>query len=605
MRQDQVLSTICYVRHREFNMTNRLHDRDYNYDKEISRNAEYNNGPYIAQVVNHLDTQRMGRLNVVILRNTSAGVSQADTVAIPVDYAPMFFGYTPYEAMDPNNREWSSSQNSYGMWFVPPDVGTKVLVFFIEGNRNNGYWTACIPEPSVNHMVPGIAASKSVELTPQEKSKLGTDYVPVTEMNRRIKGQRTDDPDKVKRPMHRFTLRLAEQGLLKDPIRGVTTSSARRNSINSVYGISTPGPPRVNGKKYFVGSDNKKFQVYAEREGGTQFVMDDGYIALDEKTKKEGIIDELVRIRTRTGHQILLHNSSDLIYIANSRGTAWIELTSNGKIDIFAADSVSIHSEEDFNFRADRDINLEAGNNVNIVATRGSLHMEAGGLLEGYAGLDCNWTAKSHFNVSVLGRIRLTTLANPLNPLNSGIDLYSTTGNFNLYATKEIKMQTPLGVDIKAGLNLNSIVGGATTFKTAGEFTVQTAGANYITAGGANIFTAGGVHFERATLIDMNGPSPAPQPVSSVTNLELALDALSILPEGATSVSVLDTYILPYREADKNATEEQQKGWENNNYYRQPDITSIMKRVPTHEPWDHHENINPDEFTPEKTDRGG
>ena len=78
--------------------------------------------------------------------------------------------------------------------------------------------------------------------------------------------------------------------------------------------------------------------------------------------------NELIRLRTRTGHQILMHNSQDLIYIANSKGTAWIEMTSAGKIDIYAADSVSIHSEKDFNFRADRDINLEAGRNINVRA---------------------------------------------------------------------------------------------------------------------------------------------------------------------------------------------------------------------------------------------
>jgi hypothetical protein len=301
-----------------------------------------------------------------------------------------------------------------------------------------------------------------------------------------------------------------------------------------------------------------------------------------------------------------MHNSSDLIYIANSKGTAWIELTSNGKIDIFAADSVSIHTEEDFNFRADRDINFEAGNNINMSATLGTLHMEAGGMIEGFAGLDCNWTAKSHFNVSVLGRIRMTTLANPINPLNSGIDLYSATGDFNLFATKEIKIQTPLQIDVKAGLSLSAIVGASTTIKTGGEFNIDTVGANYIKAGGANVLECLGVHFERASLIDMNGLAPAPISASAATDLAFALDALALVPEVATSVSFLDTYVLPYREADKNAVgANQQKGWENNNYFRQPDITSIMRRVPTHEPWDHHENIDPSQFTPDKTDRGG
>ena len=70
--------------------------------------------------------------------------------------------------------------------------------------------------------------------------------------------------------------------------------------------------------------------------------------------------NELFRIRTRTGHQILLHNSEDLVYIANANGTAWIEMTANGKIDFFAEDSVSVHSKGDFNFKTDRDFNFQA-----------------------------------------------------------------------------------------------------------------------------------------------------------------------------------------------------------------------------------------------------
>ena len=51
--------------------------------------------------------------------------------------------------------------------------------------------------------------------------------------------------------------------------------------------------------------------------------------------------------------QILLHNSEDLIYIGNGRGTAWVELTSNGKIDVYAKDSI--------NFRTETDLNIKAG----------------------------------------------------------------------------------------------------------------------------------------------------------------------------------------------------------------------------------------------------
>jgi hypothetical protein len=46
-----------------------------------------------------------------------------------------------------------------------------------------------------------------------------------------------------------------------------------------------------------------------------------------------------------------------------------MEFSKNGKIDIYAKDSVSIHTENDFNLRAERDLNIEAGRNVNIKAT--------------------------------------------------------------------------------------------------------------------------------------------------------------------------------------------------------------------------------------------
>ena len=96
------------------------------------------------------------------------------------------------------------------------------------------------------------------------------------------------------------------------------------------------------------------------------------YAAVEQGEKGGNVTiphNELIRIRTRTGHQILMHNSEDLIYICNSRGTAWIELTSNGKIDIYAADDISMHTAGNFNLTAGKDINLTSlGGNINLNA---------------------------------------------------------------------------------------------------------------------------------------------------------------------------------------------------------------------------------------------
>jgi len=313
-------------------------------------------GPYLAEIANNLDPTRMGLLEVV-LRKSQAIPDDLQSLTHPVRYLSPFYGVTSIKFEGNNSSDFNDVQKSYGMWMVPPDIGTTVLVIFIEGDPNQGYWIGCVSDEFQNNMVPGIAASLASNMTQEQIRKYGTTNVPVAEIHR---GSQTlnvlKDPSRIPKAVHPFADRLLAQGLLLDTARGITSSSSRREIPSMVFGISTPGPVDPDGKKGKLGyTGNRQFPV--SRLGGTTFVMDDG----DQDGE-----NELVRIRTRTGHQILLHNSQDLIYIANSRGTAWIEMTSDGKIDIYAKDSVSIRTEADFNFRADRDINLEALRNLNV-----------------------------------------------------------------------------------------------------------------------------------------------------------------------------------------------------------------------------------------------
>jgi hypothetical protein len=97
-----------------------------------------------------------------------------------------------------------------------------------------------------------------------------------------------------------------------------------------------------------------------------------------------------------------LHNSEDLIYIGNAKGTTWIELTSNGKIDIYAKDSISIHTENDLNIKADRDINLDAGRDFNVKATN-NIHFEAGADTEIISTTDTKITSGGDSNILSTG----------------------------------------------------------------------------------------------------------------------------------------------------------------------------------------------------------
>jgi hypothetical protein len=345
-------------------------------------------GPFLAKVVSHLDPSYMGVLQVELLK--PVGNSSADGQTIPVKMMTPFAGSTGIEYTGQDPDDYNNTQKSYGMWFVPPDPGTIVIVFFIDGDQKRGYWLGCVLDEGVNFMLPGVAATEQVVE--------GGGRLPVAEYNKKV-NEKAAEPTKIKKPKHPLAKVLEIQGLLKDDIRGITTSSARRETPSAVFGISTPGPidKQSGAKQGKVGNAGDKVTTYVSRLGGSTFVMDDGddkflrkttadkgppeYVAVEQgETGGDVTIphNELVRIRTRTGHQILLHNSEDLIYIANAKGTTWIELTSNGKIDIYAKDSVSVHSQNDINFTADRDINLTATGNINMNAN-GNANMTATG----------------------------------------------------------------------------------------------------------------------------------------------------------------------------------------------------------------------------------
>jgi len=341
-----------------------------------------NAGPYKAVIVNHLDPKNMGNLEVELLKaNDSGNMSERTGQIVPVSYLSPFYGVSPYKDLT-KNEGYQYTQKSYGFWAVPPDVGTEVLVVFAEGNFSQGYWIGCIQDEHMNFMLPGYAATSFNDDSTSKK-------IPTGEYNKKIETAAKKDSTKFIKPHSTDAKTILEtQGLLNDDTRGVTSSSARRETPSHVFGISTGGPQdrRPGSPKGKYGKIGAQSDVPFSRLGGSSFVMDDGDASLLRKgpastTPPDYAVvelgeegdptlphNELVRIKTRTGHQILMHNTEDLIYIGNARGTTWIELTSNGKIDIFAQDSISIHTEADLNIKADKNVNIEAGEDINLKA---------------------------------------------------------------------------------------------------------------------------------------------------------------------------------------------------------------------------------------------
>jgi len=412
-----------------------------------TREQHVTDGIYFGEVVSAQDPDMNGRLKVYIpalhkRRKNPKGSNDREMATFNCIWTSPFAGGTNYANENVNMKDdHRGSGKSYGMWMVPPDAGTQVVVAFGQGNLKYGVIVSCLFPEDRAFMVPGVAGS------PFNYSKLGY-KLPVSEKNKfdnENPGKGTD----VLRPAHLDYARpIYEQGLLGDNVRGASSSTSRRESPSSVFGILTPGnikPPTGDGPA-----------LPGNRGAGHQFVMDDG----DQNGASKNI-----RLRTGGGNQILLDDNEGIIYFINKSGKAWMELDQAGGITIFGEGSVDIRSKGNFNLRADRNVNIEAGGDVNIKAAGdtatgdgdqyvglqpipglpslgygGNLRFESVAQTSIYSGQSAQLTSVGgDIDISAAGRSAITGGT-------TGVDIFAGAGG--------IKMMSALG-----GIHLNSSLG--------------------------------------------------------------------------------------------------------------------------------------------------
>jgi hypothetical protein len=107
---------------------------------------------------------------------------------------------------------------------------------------------------------------------------------------------------------------------IDDPFLGAGKSTVWRDLTPTVMGWLTPG--------------------------GNQLILDD----------KEGY--KLIRLRTASGVQILLNETTGDVFSISKSGNSWIRLGNDGNIDFYASDSINMY--------AGNNVNITSGSNTNI-----------------------------------------------------------------------------------------------------------------------------------------------------------------------------------------------------------------------------------------------
>ena len=402
----------------------------------------------VAKIMDTRSFSRSGELKVWI---PSSRIPESDSSRwITARYASPFYGTS-----SPNmtyDQSFEARAKSYGFFFVPPDVGNMVFVFFpnIQGSNNICYWFACPLDPMQSRMIPGIPYNDdlkpSVEGTPDVK--------PNTKDNEELNAEY--------QPYEPLANAIDKQGLTNDLLRGPASSSIKRESPSRAYGILTPYGNQFILDDGWNQNDNLENWDNAQSQQSSDINRD-----LDVERYESGI-----RLRTRDGVQLLLSNNKGHVYMINRDGTAWAELNNDGYIDCWALKAVSASSDGDINVNAKRNININAGGTINIKAGA-DVKIEATNLtaqlsqnILSSAGANIEETAQGAILTHAEGNIESSSTASILNNAGSSYEIKSPK---TIIDSGDIS----LGGAVKVGTSLCSPTVDSTTI-TGGTVTAST-----------------------------------------------------------------------------------------------------------------------------------
>ena len=315
-------------------------------------------GVYTAKIMNNVDALKLNRVQLWVPAFGSAEVDKDSwLIARP---AMHFGGVTPNMGAQSDNFE--NVQKAYGNFSPVPDVGSSVVISFLDGNTSQAVILGSLHQDNLIHSLPGIGNGKYKD----ENGNMVEG--PVTEHNH----NNTKDNTEVRVKHRVLDDAVRKQGLETDPYRGFSSSTSQRESPSRVYGTLT--------------------------RAQQQFVMDDGDADGNNR---------LIRLRTRNGAQILLSDSCGFVYMISRDGQSWMELGNDGAVNVFGAKSISMHSGVDVNIVAQGSVNIE-GNDVNIKSRSADIRMEAQQDLHAISHGDMFHYSEKNANLLVKGNYKET-----------------------------------------------------------------------------------------------------------------------------------------------------------------------------------------------------
>ena len=367
------------------------------YKKDAVGGVNSYQGLYIGKVMNIVDDRYEGYMYVDIIGHEKTGS--------PTTSKEEAQKYVRVRRLMPYGGTYQGSDHTrtFGMNCHPPAPGTEVLIAFT-GSDQEGIMLGVLPDATRNGSVPDNVTAFLDD---------GTNTIGATFDSSIVKKQ-----NKGERPRHPNSNFVAKQGLGLDSVRGLGSSGARRESPSNVFGFNTPM--------------------------GHSFVMDDGTVKnsdaclAPDKDREEGL-SNLCRWRSAGGAQILFNDTAGIVYVINQAGNCWLQMSNDGKIDLYSSGDISMHTENDFNLHVGGDFALDADSI--IMKARGSDGCKietATGEFNLHSNKDIKLTCDLNGHIKCAGFLRMTT--DGILDLNGPTATASTkTTNNNITVNRSVK----------------------------------------------------------------------------------------------------------------------------------------------------------------------
>ena len=425
-------------------------------------------GVTVGYVVDENDPQQSGRLRVFCPALNDK--EDADVNDIPwARYASSFGGaiVTPTFTRGPE-EDSTDGPIAYGFWNIP-HKNAEVLVCCIDGNPAQRIWFASLMPMGVSHTMPhgryfynksGISGNGMPEgpLSSIETAEIQPLYANQAEAF-------TD----------RTQLEWASRGAdftlsaVVDPEILSNTLSSVLDDADIVYnGFTYRQGYQLDRMDYQyqspVTGKNLSNQVYAW--------VTPGFHAISMDDRMENC---RMRLRTTSGHQILLDDTNERIYVATARGKNWIELDQSGNIDVYSERNISFHAAKDINFTADQ--------NIRMYATEGiHLHSEQ----------EIRATAKQDMSLHSDQNVQMHGLQ-----------------DVNIESGQDVNIKSGAVLSLGAGTNLEALSGDQTKITSTNNMNLKSLNSDFLISKGGYVYINDAINVAQ-TAIAASGASDVP-----------------------------------------------------------------------------------------------